>query len=124
MVVAKTDVFEPTRSYVKMLSKLIKSLQKAKPKDRLDYSVEITKCLNAILVSVKGWNAWLTNLEALKVLSLEDLQQAYPKLLETSIAFLKIDVEVTKKKLLEASVKYNENKQKHKSKDYREPYVS
>lgn len=121
-MVIKTDVFETTKNYIKMLSKLVTSLQKAKPKDRLDYSVEITNCLNAVMITVKGWNAWLTNLESLKVLSLEDLQQAYPKLLKTSIAFLKIDIEITKKKLLEATTKYS--KQKQKPAKVVEPYVS
>jgi len=106
----KTDVFAPAKQYVKTLSNLIKHLEKAKPKDRLDYAVEITNCLNAMLISVKGWKQWLTNLDTLQTLKMEDFQQVYPEMVKTTIDFLKIDMKVTKKKIDEAIVKYDKAK--------------
>ena len=108
----KPDVFAPAKQYVKILSKLIKHLEKAKPKDRLEYAVEITSCLNSLLVSVKGWKQWLTNLDTLQTLTMEDFKQFYPKMVETTIDFLKIDMEITKKKIDEAIVKYDKTKKK------------
>lgn len=105
-MVTKTDVFEPAKQYVKMLSKLIKSLEKTKPKDRLEYAVELNNCLNALSISVKGWKQWLTNLDTLQTLTIEDFQNFYPEMIETTIRFLKMDAKITKKKIDEAIIKY------------------
>jgi len=111
-MVTKTEVFAPAKQYVKILSNLIKSLGKAKPKDRLEYIVELNACLNALTVSVKGWKQWLTNLDTLQTLTMEDFQQFYPEMIEATIRFLKMDIEVTNKKISEAVIKYEKTKKK------------
>jgi len=122
-MVTKTEVFAPVKQYVKILSNLIKSLGKAKPKDRLEYAVELNACLNALTVSVKGWKQWLTNLDTLQTLTMKDFQQFYPEMVEATIRFLKMDMEVTNKKIDEAVIKY-EKKQKKEPVISKEIYVS
>lgn len=111
----KKDFMESTRLYVENLRKIIKSLEKDKPKDRLEYATSTAKCFNSVLMSIKGWSEWMSHLEMLNTLTLEDFQTAYPKIKQATIDFLKIDIETTSKKLVEATVKLKTNKRKEKT---------
>lgn len=105
---------EASKKYVKILAGVSKRLTSAKPKDRLDYTVEIARCLNTLTTSINGWRQWLTNLDMLKELSLEDMKKAYPEILEATIQFLTVDIEITTKKIAEAAKKIEKIEKKRK----------
>jgi len=110
-----------TKFYIKMLSDLIEKLGEADPKDRMDYALEVTRCLNGIIISVKGWQAWISNIEQLHGLQLKDYKAFYPKMRGAVIDFLKLDLEVTKKKLIEATVFYRKLTKKVKKSKKKKP---
>lgn len=98
-----TDSVMATKEYIKTLSKFINKIKKAKPEDRMDYAFEVAQCLNALLLSVKGWEEWTHNLTKLHALSMEDYKEVYPKMRKSTIDFLKVDIEITKKKLIQVN---------------------
>ena len=106
------ELIEDSKEYIYIISDIITKLEKAKPKDRLDYAVEITNCLNGLMLSIHSWKSWLTNLKVLKSLTIEELKQIYPAMLETTIKFLNMDLEISKKKMVEVAVKHVSRKKK------------
>ena len=114
-----------TRDYIKVLSRIVKNLEAAKPKDRMEYAVEIARCLNGALMSMKGWECWIGNLERLNALTIDDFKDVYPKMRKAIIDLLKVDLEITKKKTLEATIKYNKRKKQKKEKPKeKETYIA
>jgi len=109
-----------TKIYIEMLSNMIGRLEKAKPKDRLEYGLEITRCLRGMLISIKGWKSWIDNLETLNALNMKDFEDFYPKLRKTAVEFLKLDVEVTERKLKEAKELYQKRTKQFKKKKKQE----
>jgi len=116
--------FDTTKKYVKMLNNLITILKKDKPKDRLEYSVALSNCMNSILSSINGWKQWLNNLKSLNTLSIEDFEEVYPEILEISIRFLEADIKITRKKLIEATIQYNKAVKKKEKAEHKESYIA
>lgn len=114
-----------TKDYIKMLSLLIKKIEAGKPKDRMDYAVELAKCLNGALVSINGWGQWINNLQRLNALTIDDFKTVYPKMKKPIIELLKVDLEITKKKLMEATIKLEKRKKPKKRKEKsKETYIA
>lgn len=124
MVNKEPHYITQTKDYIKMLSQLIKQIEKAKPKDRMEYAVAVAKCLNSALVSIKGWGTWINDLERLNALTIEDFKTVYPKIRKSIIQFLKVDIEITKKKLVEASLKRKKKQRKKEEVKPKETYIS
>ena len=120
----KESSFDTTKKYIILLKDLIVILKKDKPKDRLEYSVALSNCMNCILSSINGWKQWLNNLKSLNALSIEDFKEVYPEIREISIRFLEADVNMTKKKLAEATKAYNKAMKKKEKAEQKEPYIS
>lgn len=120
----KQASFDTTKKYLKLLTDLVKILKKDNPKDRLEYSVALSNCMNCILSSINGWKQWLNNLKALNTLSMDDFKEVYPEILEISIRFLEANIKITKRKLDEATKAYKKiTKQKDKA-EHKEPYIA
>lgn len=113
-----------TKIYVEMISNMIVRFEKAKPKDRLEYGLEITRCLRGMLISIKGWKSWIDNLEALNALNIKDFEDFYPKLRKIAVEFLKLDVEITERKLKEAKELYKKRTKQLKKKKEKATYVA
>lgn len=92
-----------TEFYIKILSGIIKKVNKAKPKDRMNYALEVARCLNGILISVNGWKNWINNLERLHALDIEDYEEVYPVMRKCTVDLLEMDISITKKKLAEVN---------------------
>jgi len=108
-----------TRQYIANLKHVISFLKKQKPEDRLGYANAIAICLNGMILSVGGWNAWLANLQATNNITLEEFKYMYPKIKRIAIEFLEIDINITSKKVKETAKKLKEQKItiiKHKDK--------
>lgn len=100
------DLVNQTAGYVTTLQNIIEHIKSAKsPEDRLGFAAELSFCLNGMLLSIKGWSAWLNNIQTLSTLNIEDLKHIYNDIKEISISFLKVDIDITKKKLDETKTK-------------------
>lgn len=115
---------EKTELYIKLLGHFIETINKVKPKDRLEYAFAISQLLSGVLTSIKGWQQWMNDLEKINTLSMEDFKEIYPELKKTTIKFLEIDIDITKKKLKEAKSYYKKIKKKSKKSEKKETYVS
>lgn len=111
-----------TEKYIEVLEKSIEQIKKAKPKDRLEFAFEFSKCLNAMSFSIKYWKSWIENLTALSQLKTEDWKFVYPKVRKLAIDFLTVDLEITKDKTKDFLDK--QKKRKKQKKKEKEPYVS
>lgn len=109
--VSETTLTMGSKKYVQVLEEYIKSIEKLEPKDRLDYGFAIAECLNGMLISIRGWADWLNDLSKLRFLSVEELDGIFTKIKSLSVPFIKIDVDITNKKIVEAKMQLVETKQ-------------
>lgn len=64
-----------------------------------------------MLISIRGWADWLNDLSKLRFLSVEELDGIFTKIKSLSVPFIKIDVDITNKKIVEAKMQLVETKQ-------------
>lgn len=103
-----------TKQYVHIIGLLIKKIEKAKPKDRIEYAVATSFLLNALRGSIDGWMQWMTSLENINTLTMKQWKEVYPEMVKLSTNWLKVDLSLTKKKIAEATIKLKEAKKKLK----------
>lgn len=100
------ELVTQTDNYVTSMQAMIAHIKNAKnPEDRLGYASELTFCFNSMLVSIKGWSAWINNIQTLCTLDIEELKEVYNNVKEIAVAFLTIDLKITEKKLKETKAK-------------------
>lgn len=119
------EMMSQTASYIVNMKAVIDHINTVKkPEDRLGLAAELSFCLNGMLLSIKGWGSWINNIQTLSTLTIEDLNKIYLLVKEISLQFLKIDIDITSKKLIETREKV-EKDPKLKKKDKNEKnYVS
>ncbi len=99
------DEVETGESYIKAMEYNLKLMEEAKPKDRLEYSKELLRCVQILMLSAKGWKAWLANYDIVDTITLEEFQEIFPKMREIISGFVKLDLKITKSKFDEAKKK-------------------
>jgi len=105
---------ETTKQYINAMEQLAKKIERTKPRDRLEYSVATAFLLNAIGSSIKGWDSWMSSLDSINSLSLADWKESYPKMSKLAVKWIRLDLHITKKKMVEATIKLKELKKKLK----------
>jgi hypothetical protein len=111
---------ENWKQYIKVMNYNINLIENAKPEDRLAFVREVARCIQILELSTKGWRGWLSNYEMIDKITLEELRNLHPKLRQAVVDFVKLDVELTKKKFMEEEEK---NKKKDKGSPQK-PYLS
>ena len=83
----------------------LKLMGESKPKDRLEHAKELLRCIVILTLSVKGWRSWLANYDVIDTITLEEFQEIFPKMRQLITDFVRLDLEITKKKFGEAEKK-------------------
>lgn len=119
-------VMEQTRVYILQLRGIIEHIQKTKePEDRLGLAAALSFSLNAMMISIKSWGSWLNNIADLATMTKEELGPPYKTIKQMAIDFVKIDLEITEKKLMEAKIKLDKTAKKPKPHESaKKPYVT
>lgn len=99
------EELETGKSYLQAMEYNLKLMEDAKPKDRLEYAKELLRCIQILTLSVKGWRAWLGNYDVIDNITLEEFQEVFPKMRQLITDFVKLDLELTKKKFAESEKK-------------------
>lgn len=115
-----------TKVYIQQVLAMAEHIKNAKEQeDRLGIASELTYCLNAMMISIKGWGSWLNSVLTLSTMSKEDLETSYKGIKQIAIDFLNIDAKITEKKLVEAKVQMDKLVKKTKSHESaKKPYVT
>lgn len=113
------EELETGKSYLQAMEYNLKLMEEAKPKDRLEYAKELLRCMQILTLSVKGWRSWLANYEIVDNITLEEFQEIYPKMRQLITDFVKLDLEITRKKFAE-----EEKKTPSKTTPKKEKYIS
>lgn len=103
-----------TKQYIRIIEHITKKIEKFKPKDRLNYAISTAFLLNALKSSIGGWKQWMDSLENIGTMTMKDWEEIYPQMVKISTNWLKLDIQITKKKIVEAAVKLKESKNKLK----------
>jgi len=93
------------KTYLEAMEHNLKTMEDAKPKDRLEYVKELMRCIQILALSVRGWSAWLANYNIVDTITLEEFQEIYPKMRQFIDDFVRLDLEITKKKFVEVEKK-------------------
>jgi len=80
------------KKWIDKINREIDYLNKLEPKDRLNYISAIVHCANAIIGSVSGWEAWLTNPTLMENFKLEELKEIFNEFKKVTIGFLEYDI--------------------------------
>lgn len=103
---------QKTKQYIQIIGKLIKQIEKAEPVDRLEYATATAFLLSALNSSIGGWGHWMKSLEYINSLTMKDWKETYPKMAKLTIEWLKVDLNITKKKVKDATIKFKKFKKK------------
>jgi hypothetical protein len=119
-------VMEQTRIYIQQLRGIIEHIKNAKePEDRLGLASELSFSLNAMMISIKSWGSWLNNIADLSTMTKEELGPSYKAIKQMAIDFVKIDLDITEKKLMEAKIKLDKTAKKTRPRESaKKPYVT
>ena len=74
----------------------IKTMEKAKDKDRLELVRALRFMLNALQRSLLGWMQWVNNPDIMTRFTQDDLEKMNKKIADFTRSFIKYDLEATK----------------------------
>jgi len=116
------------KKWTEEIRKLIERIEKADPKDRLDYAIEFVQIFYALIFSVNGWGQWFgfklsmqgtqgigDDLFGSNRMTLEEYQKVYPELKKFVLEILELDFRISeaKEKELEEAAKKEEETCEH-----------
>lgn len=113
------------KMYIQKLNYMVEEIEKVvnqKEKDRLDYAFIINECVKALFASTEGWKKWCDIRTMHIVMSEEELKEFAPRMFELMKKWIEIDVEITKRKIVENEKKLE--KTSGESSRKKENYVS
>lgn len=118
------------QAWSEKVKEIMKDINDADPKDRLDYALEFTRLFYALAFTLNGWGQWLgfrvqiegvkqvAGYNAFRKLSLEECQAIYPQFKALILELLKLDYELSlaKEKEMEAEIEKRKKTKKSNKK--------
>jgi len=112
------------KKWTEMIEEYVSQIKSLKPTDRMSYAQAITKIINALAFSLKGWSQWFSSIDMLNNISEEEYKKIFTIMRKHALGLLQLDFQITLKKEKEQEEKKKKQKKKGKKTTSQKGYIA